>query len=227
MHFWYLNWIFLGTSNRLPHEKFPILNLHNPDETKLYWSQIGHQTVNSSQDRTFWWVQAAIYLLQKNHKAPHRPSLKRIQQHDEYQLPPSWMHNRISIPKIETILETTMKENLSFHHQWETCEIHFLNKTDIFSVWKDEVFIQTKEIKISCSFNWSLKVTLYPYAMASIGQNNFIIRVNTMHGMNQSVNKIVGLRWKFQFRKRANVVVHLDDLQTVNFNISFRESSEC
>ena len=50
-----------------------------------------------------------------------------------------------------------------------------------------------------------------------------------MHGMNQSVNKIVMkiIFRKFQFRKRANVVVHLDDLQTVNFNISFKESSEC
>ena len=71
--------------------------------------------------------------------------------------------------------------------------------------------------------------------MLCIGQNNFIMRVNTMHGMNQSENrgfimKIIFRKCqfgKFQFRKRANVVVHLDDLQTVNFDISFKESSEC
>ena len=51
-----------------------------------------------------------------------------------------------------------------------------------------------------------------------------------MHGMNQSENRgfIMKIIFrKFQFRKRANVVVHLDDLQTVNFDISFKESSEC
>ena len=96
----------------------------------------------------------------------------------------------------------------------------------IFSRYEKMKFL-SKRRKSKSVAPLSFKVTMYPYAMASIGQNNFIIRVNTRHGMNQSVNKIVGLRWKFQFRKRANVVVHLDDLQTVNFNISFRESSEC
>ena len=53
-----------------------------------------------------------------------------------------------------------------------------------------------------------------------------------MHGMNQSVNKIVGSSWKFrglifrkfQFRNRANVVVHLDDLFKLLISISLLKS---
>ena len=47
-----------------------------------------------------------------------------------------------------------------------------------------------------------------------------------MHGMNQSVNKIVMkiIFRKFQFRKRANVVVHLDDLFKLLISISLLKS---
>ena len=77
-----------------------------------------------------------------------------------------------------------MKKNLSLHHQWKINEVHFL-RPEAFSVCEDEVLSRGRKSK---SVAQKTKVTKYPYAMLSIGQNDFIMRVNTKLRTKQNRN---------------------------------------